>query len=295
LRPVEENHSVCSRKYVEFPPPPHISPCNNKQNQKHGSIKIFVYSIGGRLDYLKHPYYALDEQDVEILDGYGPAFSDINGDYHIWRNYKNEGIVGKFQYRKWLRYGSDIAGNIIQDDIYGKSNTAQLYDEIDIENILKKDEIILAKPLLFTRSIADQFKLYHGNWLMRIKKIAIEIYGDGMKNKWEDFFDHSKIFVPCNIYVARTPVIMDYYDWLFPLLFEFCKRIDYKSSANSEYNKRIPGYLAERLLGFYFLKLRQTDIFWSHNNIDEAEMDTVKKLRFPNIWGDQPTHHAACV
>jgi len=100
------------------------------------------------------------------------------------------------------------------------------------------------------------------------------------------FFNSMNVLIPCNIYIAKKEVIMDYYRWLFPILgmltFEINKDILDKREF---YQQRIFGYLAERLLGFYFLLVKpQTKIFFTeHNFLEAMDYDKEKRLRFPNI------------
>jgi len=69
-------------------------------------MKIYVYNYLESLGKLMHPYYELHQDHVTILNGSngsgGHYFSDLNGDYYIFKNAKDD-IIGKMQYRKWLK------------------------------------------------------------------------------------------------------------------------------------------------------------------------------------------------
>ena len=58
-----------------------------------------------------------------------------------------------------------------------------------------------------------------------------------------------------NIFIMRRQIFFDYCSWLFPLLEEFDYRTDV--SGYSPQERRVDGYLAERLLGVWVTWLRQ--------------------------------------
>ena len=60
-----------------------------------------------------------------------------------------------------------------------------------------------------------------------------------------------------NIFIMRRELFFDYCAWLFPILEEFDRRADYNISGYSAQEKRVNGYLAERLLGGWYLSRKQ--------------------------------------
>jgi hypothetical protein len=221
-----------------------------------------VYSYLGALEGLKHPYYPLDQANVEILGKHPHSYSDLNGDHWIWKNLQNEDIVGKMQYRKWLGIG-----NIV-------------FSESFYKKILEKAEICFGYPIILEDTIYNHFASLHGkNNFDKVLEIIGEIHGKSCVEKLESYLKFETLLVGCNIYVAKTAAINEYYKWLFPVLERVDKEIDV--SGSDEYQQRLPGYVAERMLGAFFTVVRPTVKTYLRNNFIEAENDTEKKIRFP--------------
>jgi hypothetical protein len=225
-------------------------------------MKIMVYSYLGALKGLKHPYYPLDQADVEVLGKRPHSYSDLNGDFWIWKNLQNEDIVGKMQYRKWLGLG-----NI-------------LFSERFYREILEKAEICFGYPLVLENTIYNHFADMHSKeHFDKVLEIIGEIYGKDCVEKLETYFKFETLLAACNIYVAKTATINEYYKWLFPILERVDKEIDV--SGLDEYQQRLPGYIAERMFGAFFTVVRPTVKTYLKNNFIEAENDKEKKIRFP--------------
>lgn len=71
-----------------------------------------------------------------------------------------------------------------------------------------------------------------------------------------------------NIFVMRRDLLNDYCQWLFDILFEAEKRID--TSTYNDYNKRVLGFLGERLLDVW-LEARQANYVEQHIAMLEDE------------------------
>ncbi|MDR2555411.1 MAG: DUF4422 domain-containing protein [Fibromonadaceae bacterium] len=227
-------------------------------------MKIMVYSYLGALKGLTHPYYPLDQADVEIFGRYPHSYSDLNGDYWIWKNLQDEDIVGKMQYRKWFGFG-----NI-------------LFPEEYYRELLKKADICFGYPIILEDTIYNHFALHSKNNLDKVLEIIGDIYGKNCAEKLEIYFKFETLLIGCNIYVAKTAIIREYYEWLFPILERVDKEIDV--SGMDEYQQRLPGYVAERLLGAFFTVVKPAVKTYVKNNFLEAEKDTDKKIRFPGTW-----------
>jgi len=232
-------------------------------------MKIYVYNYLEPLGKLVHPYYELHQEHVTILNGNdgsdGHYFSDLNGDYYIFKNAKDD-IIGKMQYRKWL-----------------KNKNGELFSDQEIKDILNDDDIIFGRPLMWKHSLYVDYCLVHPkeDW-EKLRGIIKMLYN--AEEMFDMFFNSMNVLIPCNIYIANKEIIMDYYRWLFPILamltFEINKDILDKREF---YQQRIFGYLAERLLGFYFLIVKpQIKIFFAEHNILEA-MDFDKEKNFVSL------------
>lgn len=69
-----------------------------------------------------------------------------------------------------------------------------------------------------------------------------------------------------NMFIMKRKALYDYCDWLFPILFELEKRIDI--SNYDEYNKRVFGFIGERLLDVW---LMNRDYIYAERRVLEME------------------------
>ena len=56
-----------------------------------------------------------------------------------------------------------------------------------------------------------------------------------------------------NMFVAQKQIIDDYCEWLFPMLIDLKDTI---GTLNDSYQNRYPGFVAERLMNYFFEKNR---------------------------------------
>ena len=230
-------------------------------------MKIFVYSHMETLDYLKHPYYFLHENEVEITGDSGHYYSDLNACKHVWKNFKDEDYLGVWQYRKWLL--NPASGNL-----FSEASLRGIFEYLQGEC-----KIIVSKPYQHI-SLAKHFIQFHGNdmWSF-LENLIKEMHPDFHKH-WHEFMEQEQDFYIANLYMANNKFFMNYHSWLFEILDEVDKHLDYKTDRDF-YQQRIPGYFAERLFNLYFRVTKPTFLL-SDSNIFEAQADTSeKKLRFP--------------
>ena len=76
--------------------------------------------------------------------------------------------------------------------------------------------------------------------------------------------------VTLSAYIMRKAAFDEYCNWLFPLLFEFDKRVD--TTGYSRQEMRVDGYIAERLLGC-----------WTEQNRDRWNVAEIPKVEFRNV------------
>jgi hypothetical protein len=124
------------------------------------------------------------------------------------------------------------------------------YESLIIQKLEGKD-IILVRPMTFADTIKKQYSIEHDiSDYNCIKNIVHEIspeYDDSFLH----FFEGNKTISLYCIFIARYELFDKYFEWLFPLLFEAEKRIDF--SNYNAYQKRAIAFLAERLLNVYVL------------------------------------------
>lgn len=212
-----------------------------------------MMQVGAARGHLKgFKYY--DDTDENISDK-NKSFCELTALYWIWKNI-NCNVVGLVHYRRYFfknRWTKNL-NNVI--------------DGAEIEEWLKEADVIVPeKQHIRKYDLYGQYKeLHHIEDLEICRAIVkkkypdyVEAFDKVMKQKW---------FYPYNMFVMRKELMDDYAKWLFSILFEAEKKI--KTDNYDDYNKRVFGFLGERLFNIWMagkeLKVKEAPV----NNVEES-------------------------
>lgn len=161
-------------------------------------------------------------------------YCELTGLYWIWKNTADD-YKGLVHYR---RYFSNFL----------KSN--EILEESDIQKVLRKYDVILPFRHTMNKSLIDDYCEVSGfkKDLEYVREIIQQKYPDYL-NAYDNTMTGNKIYF-YNMIIAKKKVFDDYCEWLFSILFELEEKVDL--SGYNEYQKRIYGFLSERLLNVYF-------------------------------------------
>jgi hypothetical protein len=193
------------------------------------------------------------------------SFCELTALFWAWKNikgiYPTIKYIGLCHYRRYLALDRYKTGN---DGIcITKRPSMQNYEYI-VNHLLKKYQIILAKRKVYPYSLKVDYSVCHYSEDYKvIKEIVHELYPE-YDNSFISVFEHNNKLAHYNIFISSFSFFTAYCEWLFTILFEAERRINI-SNYNS-FQKRIFGYLAERLLNVYVfhnkLKTVYKPIFW---------------------------------
>ena len=199
-----------------------------------------------------------------------PNYCELTATYWIWKNDKSD-IVGLTHYRRYF-FGSSVKS---LDDVLDKE---------DILKILNDYDIIVPQKTYFIKykNMKTAYEKFHHkeDWL-ECRKIIGEKYPDYL-----DSFDYVEVqrkFYAWNMFISSKKIFDSYYAWLFDILFELERRIDI--SDYDDYNKRIFGFLSERLFNVWLheqrLRIKEVPVYNIDINFKKQIIeDKVKKVIF---------------
>ncbi len=172
-------------------------------------------------------------------------FCELTATYWILKNDKSD-IVGLTHYRRYFfkKWKNNKISNIINRE--------------DIEKILNKNDIIVPNSTFIIKHNVEKSweKTHMKKDYDECRKVISEKYPDYIEAF--DKFGKGKFLFLCNMFIARKDIFDSYYNWLFDILFELEKRINIDDY--DDYNKRLYGFLSERLFNVWLIKHNELKI-----------------------------------
>ena len=186
------------------------------------------------------------------------SFNELTALYWAWKNefFKDSDFCGLVHYRRYFS-GQDTAIN--GKRVLGPDGAEKLMADSDV--------VVPKKRNYFVETIKSHYiHAHYEKDFNHIRELILE-----QSPSYIDAFDRvmgQRSLHLYNMFIMRPELFTAYCEWLFPLLFELEKRVDI--SSYDDYQKRIFGFLAERLFNVWLLK----------NNLK------VKELKVVNIEGE---------
>lgn len=185
----------------------------------------------------------------ENISAKNPNYCELTGLYWAWKNLDSE-YIGLCHYRRYFAKSS----------IFAHDPWQRVLEYSEAKKLLQKAPVIL--PLKRNYFIETNYSQYvhahHEQDLAQTRRIIAEkypqylaAYDSEMKKTAGHRF---------NMFIMRRDILNEYCGWLFDILFELERRLDI--SQYTEYDRRVFGFVAERLL----------DVWIDANNIPCTEL-----------------------
>lgn len=242
---------VAAHKMAEFP-----------NNSIYVPIEVGAYN--------KEKFLKVTDNTGDNISEKNPFFCELTATYWILKNDKSD-IVGLTHYRRF----------------FFKKHTnkmSMILRKKDIEEILKDYDIIvpIKTYLMKYKSIREAYASIHKiDDFDLCRQIIEEKYPEYVEAF--DIVSNNRSFYACNMFISSKKIFDKYYNWLFDVLFELEKRVDI--SSYDDYNKRIFGFLSERLFNVWLthenLKVKEMPVYNVHKKMPLQYLDyKIKKLIF---------------
>lgn len=196
-----------------------------------------ILEVGSSLHEHTEPDYLHDNDGINISDR-NPNYCELTGLYWIWKNC-DDPYKGLVHYRRF----------------FGKRSLRNRYEDIytydQLVDMLKDADILTSYEEIYKENAENQ--LLRSSCTLKnfntLKQVVSDLYPDYMSDF--DAFFHQNKAVQFNMMFCSEEYFDDYCTWLFNILFEMEKHADLHDAT--EYQKRIYGFLGERLLNVWIL------------------------------------------
>lgn len=172
------------------------------------------------------------------------SYCELTGLYWIWKNVDDD-IIGLCHYR---RYFVTLYGKIM-NILWHKSSG--FYNKKNISKKLQKCDIIVHNYTFFRTSVKQQYTQGHYlSDLIELEKIIYNYYYE-YYSAFKHVMNGHKVRL-LNMFIIKKEYLDKYCEWLFTILEILEKKIDI--CKYDSYQKRVFGFLAERLLDVWIYK-----------------------------------------
>lgn len=198
--------------------------------------------------------FTRDDSGENISDK-NPLYCELTGVYWAWKNCKCD-VIGLVHYRRF----------------FGKKNKEDFYQGVinsgEIQNLLKKYDVILAKPRnYYIEDISTHFhnhlKVFTDiDYIDYLEKTVSSLYPEYLE-AYRKCFRRTKGHM-CNMFIMRWADFDKYCTWLFSILETM--EAGHSNYTKSEQMPRIYGFIGELLL----------DVYVEYNQLKYFEQGTIE-------------------
>lgn len=196
----------------------------------------------------------LSDNSGDNISRLNKNFSELTALYWIWKNDNTSSVVGLNHYRRFFEKEKIGCEDFIDYDsgkIIKKQEISGSEDFFISEN---SDLDIIIAEKFHTGNIMHNYSICHYVEDMYIvRDIINSIYPDYIA-AYDFLFSNCDYISRGNMFVAKKPIIDEYSKWLFDILFKMVDMRFYK--RYNDYQKRIFGFISERIMGVWLLKNR---------------------------------------
>lgn len=227
-------------------------------------------------------------------------YCELTAQYWAWKNAEAD-YYGFFHYRRYLSLNPVIQeedgwGNIAYDTVTQQAlEDSYLDDREIIENMVKDYDVIVPigrefNKLESSNTVYEQFVKEHPMLKMDMDhtiKIISKRYPEYIEACSQ--YMNSKLAYECNMFIMRKELFLQYSEWLFTIFDELDTMLDLSEYSTDE--NRVVGYIAERLFGVYFTKMkmdrkykcREVQKVYFHNTDKEQIMAPIYDRAIPIV------------
>lgn len=175
-----------------------------------------------------------------------PNYCELTGLYWAYKNLKCE-YIGLCHYRRYF-----TMKNIFKRAIQTNNKLDLILNKSQIEELLSKYNVILPKKRnYFIETIESHYKnAHHIEDLKKVEKIIETDYPEYMES-FKSVMNGRTLHL-YNMFIIKKDDFDKYCEWLFHILFKLEENVDVSSYDN--YQKRIYGFLSERLFNVWIAK-----------------------------------------
>ncbi len=201
-----------------------------------------------------------NDADGGNISGKNGNYSELTSQYWAWKNYGKLGdpdYIGFFHYRRFLNFGRPLFHNISYFHNFSEKTVKKYHwHEPDITTACSGYDVVLPVPDIMYNSRGEKMTMREQyceghykddfNTMMECLFERFPEYADIFKKTEENFRNYY-----CNIFIMKKEFFFRYAEFLFDILFEVESKTELSDDKYGVYQRRVFGFLGERLLNFF--------------------------------------------
>lgn len=196
------------------------------------------------IETLKNDDYFRDDQG-ENISIQNPYYSEYSSIYWVWKNYDD------YDYISWNHYRRFFVNTKISRLYYLLTGNPKGLSSSKVFKILNSNGVILSKRLFLNVTVEEQYgSAANLDDYQTLREVINEKFYDYLEC-FEEVSNSYEIY-PFNMFILCKIDFQNYCEWIFSVFKELTHHIN--PIEYNTYQKRVYGYLAERLLYVYFKK-----------------------------------------
>lgn len=211
----------------------------------------------------------LHDNSGEHISEKNKTYCELTGQYWAWKNEQAD-YYGFYHYRRYFSFKQEKYPYVIYQYPDAATMDFMRCEPGFMEAFITRYDIIVpvAEDMHETAwqnySRAPQHYMEDLKLAARIVKKQHPDYADAV----DTYLGGTKLYLK-NMYIMKHDLFYQYCSWLFPILEEFDQRNNWTKYNGNSAAMRVDGYLAERLFGIWYTRLKQNE------DIKSAELSRV--------------------
>lgn len=254
---------------------------------------LFPIQVGTDMAMYKFPNMYHDNEG-ENISSKNASYCELTAQYWVWKNVEAD-YYGFFHYRRYFSFASKQFPTthepFVFDEVVFKRNDKSALETINLneesmKSIIAQYDFVTSRAShsLTQETVYEQYNNSVGHHIEDLDAVISII-----KNDYPEFVSATEKYLSgksiycCNMFIMKKELFMDYSKWLFDILEKHEKIRDI-----SEYppvDKRVSGYLAERLCGIYITYLYEKG--YSGKELQRVYFKNTDVTKFPGVAGEK--------
>lgn len=198
------------------------------------------------------------------------SFCELTAIYWAWKNLKGVDVVGLCHYRRFFDFQGMVSS--VYDVRYEDVKQFGKFD-FSLPKALKKrlaaGDVVVVNPHYMKETVFSHFCTCHeSDDLKKLRDIIAERGEKEYLEAFDTLMEGNSISL-YNMFVMPWADFDEYCSWLFDILFKLEKVVDI--SSYSPYQRRLFGFMSERLLSVYLIAKRKRRLFYPVVQFMEAD------------------------